>query len=254
MPRKKHLRIWSSLKYGWRLTFKHFDTLVPGSVLFYLPELAALLGWAPPQGWAWTMTAWHSAVACGLLWHALQLSDKETRTNRLQESVMPAPGFLWRFISSTGFFWGVLILGSLPALRLASGSWWPADRDASLAWIKSPWLWNTSQAWVALQTAVAAIPVGIWAVYGWFHGYYVADEGQEAWPSMVHSFHAVKGAFWKTAVFLCVIFAVNAAGYALFVVGVFVAFPITLMATTYVHIELKGQSRDFPTFKKRLRS
>ena len=253
MARKKHLRLWPSLKYGWRLTVKHFNTLVPGSALFYVPEMAGLLG-LPVQAWAWAATAWHSALACGLLWHALQLSDQETRESRLHEATLPAPGFLWRFFSSTGFFWAVLIVGSLPALRIASGSWWPADRDASLAWLRSPWLWNGRQALLALAAAAAAVPAGIWAVYGWFHGYYVADEGQEAWPSMVHSFHAVRGAFWKTAAFLCVILAVNAMGYALYVVGVFVAFPITLMATTYVHLELKDQSGDFPKFKKRSRS
>ncbi len=250
MPRHKHLRLWASLKYGWRLTFKHFNTLVPGSALFYAPELAGLFGWQV-QGWAWAVTAWHSAVACGLLWHALQLSDQETRKSRLHEATLPAPGFLGRFIRSTGLFWGVLVLGSLPALRLASGSWWPADRDAALAWLWAPWHWSAQQAFVAAQAALAAVPVGLWSVYGWFHGYYVADEGQDAWPSMVHSFHAVRGAFWRTAFFLLVIGAVNAAGYALYVVGVFVAFPITLMATTYVHLELKDQSGDFPKLKKK---
>ncbi len=53
---------------------------------------------------------------------------------------------------------------------------------------------------------------------------------------------AVRGAFWKTLVFLGVIGAVNWAGYSLWVVGVFAAFPVTLMATTYIHLELKEQS------------
>jgi hypothetical protein len=241
VARAKHLRHLSSLAYGWRLTRKHFSTLVPGSVLFYLPELVQRYGWDPGD-WAWAVTVWHSAIACGLLWHALQLSDQETRSSRLHEATLPAPGYLGRFVASTGLYWCVLLLGLWPALRLGSGQWWPQDRSASLAWLLRPWAWGPAQALQALQAGLAAIPAGLWTVYGWFHGYYVADEGQNAWPSMLSSYRAVRGAFWKTLVFLGLIAAVNAAGYALWVVGVFVAFPVTLMATTYVHLELKGQS------------
>jgi hypothetical protein len=241
VARAKHVSIGASLLYGWRLTRRHFRTLVPGSVLFYLPELAQRLGW-DAGAWSMGVTAWHSIVACGLLWHALQLSDQETRRSRLHEGSLPAPGYLGRFVSSTGLYWSVLLLGSWPAMRLATGQWWPADRSAALAWLWRPWLWTPAQAWLALQCAAAAVPAGIWTVYGWFHGYYVADEGQNAWPSMVSSYQAVHGAFWRTLVFLGVIGAVNWAGYSLWVVGVFAAFPVTLMATTYIHLELKEQS------------
>jgi hypothetical protein len=242
VSRRKHLRIFASLVYGWRLTQKHFRTLLPGSILFYIPELAQRFGWQPDVAWDWAITAWHSVLACGLLWHALQLSDQETRASRQHEAILPAPGYLGRFISSTGLYWCLLLLGLWPALRVASGQWWPADRGAAVAWLSKPWAWDGRQALLALETALAALPAGIWTIYGWFHGYYVADEGQNAWPSMVSSYHAVRGAFFRTLCFLVVIGLVNAAGYALWVVGVFVAFPVTLMATTYVHLELKAQS------------
>ena len=246
MSRPKHLRLGSSLVYGWRLTQKHFRTLVPGSILFYIPELAQRLGWQWPSTWDWAVTLWHSVIACGLLWHALQLSDQETRASRLHKATLPAPGYLGRFISSTALYWCLLLLGLWPALRLASGQWWPSDRSAALAWLAQPWAWDASQWLRALEVLVAALPAGIWAIFGWFHGYYVADEGQSAWPSMVSSTRAVRGAFFKTLGFVIVIGGVNAAGYALWVVGVFVAFPVTLMATTYVHLELKAQTKIKP--------
>jgi uncharacterized membrane protein len=89
--------------------------------------------------------------------------------------------------------------------------------------------------------AFLALPAGLWAVYGWFHGYYVADEGQGAWQSMLSSAKAVRGCFWKCVLFLAVIGGLNAAGWMAWVVGIFLAFPVTLMATTYVHLELKRQ-------------
>ena len=245
MARPKHLRLGSSLVYGWRLTQKHFRTLVPGSILFYIPELAQRLGWHPSSAWDWAVTAWHSVVACGLLWHALQLSDQETRASRLHKATLPAPGYLGRFISSTGLYWSLLLLGLWPALRVAGGQWWPVEPERA-AWLAQPWTWGQGQLWLALQALLLAMPAGVWAIYGWFHGYYVADEGQNAWPSMVSSTCAVRGAFFKTLGFVVVIGLVNAAGYALWVVGVFVAFPVTLMATTYVHLELKAQTKIKP--------
>jgi hypothetical protein len=237
---RKRLHLGRSFAYGWRLTRKHFATLVPGAVVFYLPELLGQWGW-DHAGWGWAISVWHSAVACWLLWHALQLSDKETRSSRFHEPILPAPGYLKRFVASTGLYWMVMLLGLWPALRLAGGGWDP--RAAAAGWLWRPWLWDAGQAGLAAKVLLAAFPAGLWTVYGWFHGYYVADEGQDAWPSMVSSFHAVRGAFWPTLWFLCVVAAVNAAGYALWVVGVFVAFPVTLMATTYAHLELKQQTR-----------
>ena len=93
--------------------------------------------------------------------------------------------------------------------------------------------------WLAL---LLALPCGLWTLYGWFHGYYVADEGQRAWPSMRSSYQAVRGAEARVALFLALIAGINALGLWLYVAGVFVAFPVTLMATTYVHLELKDQS------------
>ena len=68
---------------------------------------------------------------------------------------------------------------------------------------------------------------------------------------MVSSYHSVKGAFWRTTGFLAVIAAVNALGLALWFVGIFVAFPITLMATTYVHLELKKQAGEHAGHQRR---
>jgi len=240
LSRAKHLGVWASLKYGWRLTFKHMNTLVPGTIVFYLPELAGRLG-VDMAGWGWAKTAFKTAVGCWLLWHALQLSDAETRHSRLHEPTLPAKGFLGRFLASTLLFWGGLGLGLWPSLFLLTGTWHPSDYvKLSPGWQPSPWPYFSWR--LLLVAGVAAVPVGLWTVYGWFHGYYVADEGQDAWPSMVASYHSVKGAFWRTTGFLAVVAAVNAAGLALWFVGIFVAFPITLMATTYVHLELKKQT------------
>jgi hypothetical protein len=252
VPGAKKVRILASLRYGWRLTRKHFRTLVPGSILFYSPDLAKMLGWqAEASAWGWFITAWHSAWACGLLWHALQLSDQETRSSRLHKATLPAPGYLRRFIASTGLYWSILLLGLWPALRLASGQWWPADRSAALAWLARPWTWDWTQMRLAIEVLLVALPTGVWTVYGWFHGYYVADEGQDAWPSMLSSLRAVRGAFFKTLAFVVVIGLVNYAGYSLWVVGVFLAFPVTLMATTFVHLELKLQTVGKPKGGKR---
>lgn len=238
--RSKHLGVWASLKYGWRLTFKHMNTLVPGTIVFYLPELAEKLG-ADLGGWGWAKTAFKTAVGCWLLWHALQLSDAETRQSRLHEPTLPAKGYLSRFLASTLLFWGGLGLGLWPSVRLLSGTW-ALSGFSDCGWALKPWNLQPGQLELLLGAALAAIPVGLWTVYGWFHGYYVADEGQDAWPSMVSSYRSVKGAFWRTTGFLAVIAAVNALGLALWFVGIFVAFPITLMATTYVHLELKKQA------------
>lgn len=202
--------------------------------MFYGPELLQRLGLAL-EAWTWAVSAFKTAVGCWLLWHALQLSDQETSSLRHEKPVAPAPGFVGRFLASTLLFWGGLALGLWPSMRLLNGSWQPVL--PSLEALGSPQL---------LPAALAAIPVALWTVYGWFHGYYVADEGQGAWPSMVSSYHSVKGVFWRTTGFLAVIAAVNALGLALWFVGIFIAFPITLMATTYVHLELKKQALRAP--------
>ena len=240
MSRRKRVSLWHSLRYGWRLTVKHLDSLVPGTVLFYLPELAQRLG-ANLAGWGLARLIWQTGVGCWLLWHAIQLSDRETRASRFHEPVIPAPGYLGRFLASTGLFWGLLGLGLWPSLRLLTGAWAPGG-VASLGWLLRPWAWDAVQARQAALAALTALPAGFWSVYGWFHGYYVADEGQGAWQSMVSSTRAVQGAFWRCLLFLAVIGGINALGLALWVVGIFLAFPVTLMATTYVHLELKRQT------------
>lgn len=167
----------------------------------------------------------------------MQLSDQETRASRLHEATLPAKGYLGRFLASTLLFWGGLALGLWPSLRLLSGTWDPVAGWQSLSGLFA----HASFGHLALP-AIAAVPAGLWCVYGWFHGYYVADEGQGAWQSMVSSYHSVNGVFWRTLGFLIVIALVNALGLALWFAGIFIAFPVTLMATTYVHLELKKQA------------
>lgn len=239
----KHINILASLKYGWRLTLKHMNTLVPGTVVFYLPELGARFGLEAP-GYGWLRSGFKTLVGCWLLWHAMQLSDQETRQSRLHEATLPAAGYLTRFLLSTMLFWGGLVLGLWPSLRLATGTWDLSQAQRAL-WVLEPWTFGASAGrWglVAL-TLLAAIPAGLWSVYGWFHGYYVADEGQGAWQSMRSSYASVQGAFWRTSFFLAVIAAINAFGLALWFAGIFLAFPVTLMATTWVHLELKRQAQ-----------
>ncbi|HXB97627.1 MAG TPA: hypothetical protein VNZ54_06205 [bacterium] len=216
------------------------ESLVPGTVAFYLPECLQRFG-LDLQGWGILVTAWKSALACWLLWHAIQLSDRETRTSRLHVSALPAPGYLHRFLASTGLFWGVLMLGLWPSARLLSGSWDPRLLGQA-AWALKPSGWQPSEAGALALAALAAVPAGLWTVFGWFHGYYVADSGQGAWESMRSSALAVQGAFWRCVLFLAVIGGLNALGLALWVVGIFVAFPVTLMATTYIHLDLKRQT------------
>lgn len=244
--RAKRIRIIASLRYGLRLTLRHLQSLVPGTVAFYLPEWAAYLGlWGGGQ--TLLVTVYKALVGCWLLWHALQLSDRETRSSRFHEPVLPAPGYLGRFLGSTLLFWGVLAATLWPVWRLAGGTW--VGPLVGADWLRHPGAWAPEQALRALACAAAALPAGLWTVYGWFHGYYVADEGQGPWESMVSSFHAVRGAFWRCVLFLGVIAAINALGLALWVVGIFLAFPVTLMATTYVHLELKRQ-----TVRRRVRT
>jgi len=239
--RRKHIAIAASLRYGWRLTMRHLNTLVPGTVVFYLPELFARWGLSF-NGEEVAATVFRFVVGCWLLWHALQLSDRETRSSRFHEPVLPASGYVGRFLGSTLLFWGVLGLTLWPAWRVATGTWMPSP--GGLEWLKRPGGWTGSQVLQALETALVALPAGLWAVFGWFHGYYVADEGQGPWQSMESSFLAVRGAFLSCVIFLVVIGLVNALGLALMVVGVFLAFPVTLMATTYIHLELKRQTAE----------
>jgi hypothetical protein len=216
------------------------DTLVPGTVAFYLPECLRRLG-LDLASWDILVTFWKGALACWLLWHAIQLSDRETRSSRLHVRAVPAAGYLGRFLASTGLFWGVLFLSLWPSLRLLVGSWDPRLAGQA-AWVLRPQGWQAVQAPSLALAALMALPAGLWVVFGWFHGYYVADEGQGAWQSMRSSMLAVRGAFWRCVGFLAVIGGLNALGLALWVVGIFVAFPVTLMATTYVHLELKRQT------------
>lgn len=239
--RAKHLGIIASLRYGWRLTVKHMSTLVPGTIVFYLPELFARFG-VEPRGYGWLRTAFKTGVGCWLLWHAIQLSDQETRQSRLHEPTLPARGYLARFLASTALFWGGLGLGLWPGLRLLTGAWHPAGL-AGLGWLLQPSTWTAERLDLLIWAGLAAIPALLWSVYGWFHGYYVADEGLGAWQSMRSSYRSVRGVFWRCSAFLLVIAAVNALGLALWFVGIFLAFPVTLMATTYVHLELKRQVR-----------
>lgn len=219
---------------------KHTLSLVSGTVAFYLPELVRQWGWEL-AGWGLLITIYKTVVACWLLWHSLQLSDQETRSSRFHEPVLPAPGYLGRFLASTALFWGVLLLGLWPSWRFINGAWSPKG-GLGYEWLLRPDVWSAVQMRLAASAALAALPAGLWSVYGWFHGYYVADEGQGAWESMVSSFQAVRGAFWRCTLFLAVIGGINAAGLALWVVGIFLAFPVTLMATTFVHLELKKQT------------
>lgn len=235
----KRIHLLASLRYGWRLTLRHLRTLVPGTLAFYLPELAAFWG-LDLGGWGWLATPWHTLIGCWLLWHALQLSDLETRSSRLHEPTLPAAGYLGRFVGSTLLFWGGLALGLWPAWRILAESW--SSPAQGWGWLSQPALWSREQVLRLGLAALAALPAALWTNYGWFHGYYVADEGQGAWQSMRSSFRAVRGAFWPCALFLLAIGAINALGLALWVVGVFLAFPVTLMATTYVHLELKRQT------------
>jgi hypothetical protein len=239
--RHKRISVISSLRYGWRLTLRHLNTLVPGTVAFYLPELAASWSLGFRGRWAVLTTAYKFLVGCWLLWHAVRLSDLETRSSRLHEPVLPAPGYLGRFLGSTLLFWGVLLAALWPVWRMAAGTWSPDPGQAD--WLLHPAFWRPDQAWWVLLCALAALPAGLWSVYGWFHGYYVADEGQGPWQSMLSSFHAVRGAFLKCTLFLALIGLINALGLALWMVGIFLAFPVTLMATTYVHLQLKRQTR-----------
>jgi len=215
-------------------------------VVFYLPEIIGRFGGLlhnamKVPGGDYVATGFKVLVGCWLLWHAMQLSDRETRSVRIHGQEVPdSPGYLPRFLGSTLLFWGVLALTLWPVWRMASGIW---GKDPGAAeWLLHPLLWTAGDAWKALLLAVSAVPAGLWSVYGWFHGYYVADEGQGPWQSMVSSFKAVQGAFLPCTLFLVVIGIINALGLALWVVGVFFAFPVTLMATTHVHLELKRQT------------
>ena len=81
------MSIFASLAYGWRLTKKHTVSLVAGTVAVYLTETAGLAGWQVPATWHLGVTLYKTAVACWLLWHSLQLSDRETRASRFHEPV-----------------------------------------------------------------------------------------------------------------------------------------------------------------------
>ncbi|MGH7441356.1 MAG: hypothetical protein ACREKE_01645, partial [bacterium] len=163
----KRVSFAASLNYGLRLTLKHWRSLVPGSAAFYLPEL--LESWKHGFiGGKSVIMVYQFLVGCWLLWHALRLSDRETRSSRLHEATLPAAGYLGRFLASTLLFWGVLGLLLWPVLHLAGGTWLPGGD--SLTWLGRPWVWTGAQLRLASEVGLAALPAGLWSVYGWFHG------------------------------------------------------------------------------------
>lgn len=222
------------MAYGYRLTRKHAATLVPGSAAFFLPEALGALG--RPLPWAALRLLYKAILAALLLWHALDLSDRETARER-EQALQGISKHSGNFFLSTGLYWAGNTLLALPVAWLACGG---AGLDCFLdaASLKSLLL-SPGRLLIVLASA---LPFLAWLIYGWFHGYYVADEGQGAWESIRSSFKAVRGAELQVTLFCAVIGLMNAAGLAAYLVGVFFAFPVTLMATTHVHLELKRQT------------
>lgn len=235
----KRLHIGQSLLYGLRLTRTHFKTLVPGSALYFLPELIDSLGVdRPGPAWAWGLLK--AIIAFALLWHALDLADDDTRASRLAAKGGMA-AHSGNFLGSVGLYW--LVVLALGALALP----WVCGMDLACLSAQASAIWSGQlpqgvPAWRWAAALLSLLPCGAWALYGWFHGYYVADEGQGPWQSMVSSYHAVRGAELGVTLFCLACGVLNILGLALWVVGIFFIFPITLLATTYIHLELKQQT------------
>ncbi len=239
MTLRKQVHVLASLRYGMRLTQAHFKTLVPGSALYFLPDLFnALQLPLPGPALAWRLAK--AVVALILLWHALDLADAETKVERARtrRNALKQSG---NFFGSMGLYWVVLLALASLALPWVCGIDWACLRQQFDLVLDGQFPAGLSGG-TLLGVGLTLVPCGLWALYGWFHGYYVADEGQGPWQSMRSSYAAVRGAELGVLLFCLVCGVLNILGLALAVVGIFFAFPITLLATTYVHLELKQQT------------
>jgi uncharacterized membrane protein len=68
-----------------------------------------------------------------------------------------------------------------------------------------------------------------------FYGYLVVDKGMGPLESLKRSFAITRGNFWNLALFDLLVLGICSLGILAFLIGLFVALPITLMATVFVY-------------------
>jgi uncharacterized membrane protein len=80
-----------------------------------------------------------------------------------------------------------------------------------------------------------------------FYSYLIVDKGMGPVVALKASMAVTKGARWRLFLFGLVIGLLNMAGALLFMVGLFVTIPMTLVATAHVYRQLLSQTEDLPS-------
>jgi serine/threonine protein kinase len=97
---------------------------------------------------------------------------------------------------------------------------------------------------VTLLTAlglVCLILPGIYLIVAWILTLpLIIDKRLEFWPAMRSSRKIISRHWWKFFGFLVILALINLAGFVAFVVGIFIAFPITLAALMYAYEDITG--------------
>lgn len=86
------------------------------------------------------------------------------------------------------------------------------------------------------------VPGIIWAIKFWFYDYFIVDKKAGPIEALKRSSNITKGVKWDLFLFVLLLSIINLAGALVFLVGLFVTLPTTLMAITFVYRKLLAQS------------
>lgn len=91
--------------------------------------------------------------------------------------------------------------------------------------------------WVGVLLLI--IPGIIWSIKFFFYDYLIIDENQGVMESLETSSLITRGAKWDLFVFSLLLGLINLAGAMLFIVGLFVTMPITMVAFAHAYRQLR---------------
>jgi uncharacterized membrane protein len=99
------------------------------------------------------------------------------------------------------------------------------------------------KAFISLLGLILLIfPVFIYIIRLQFVSYLIIDKGMEPFDALSKSWEITRGNTWKLFFFSLILLLINILGLLVFIVGLFITVPLTMIANAYVYRKLLAQS------------
>ncbi|MES2201727.1 MAG: hypothetical protein V4498_05705 [candidate division FCPU426 bacterium] len=242
----KKIPLFASFAYGLKECARHFKSILPLSVFFFLPELAQSLGWLETKQ---AMGVATEIYKLAIFFFLLMLSVRLTKP----KYAPPTPeGVGLSFLAGEILKW-VLTLAGLALGAALLYVWYRISDSPALELfkdkpvfeaIKSYSLWIMGRG--VVEIACSALVLGILPFYCFmafnFFGYIIVDTGAGALQAMALSRRLTHRHFWPLAIFYGLCALLQVMGLWAWIVGAVFTFPVTVLATIYIYRDLAKQA------------